>query len=107
MSGLNLWVVKMNEEELFKLSDNLYSVIDALEIADLLPFVIADSNQDGIGFIFINELTNRYSDIECLFSGEILAIIKTDNFKRIWEFDLSNINGEIGKIKTFMSNKND
>ena len=37
MSGLKLQVVKMTEEELLKLSDNLFTIIDSLEIINFLP----------------------------------------------------------------------
>jgi len=93
----------MTEEELLKLSDNLFTIIDSLKIINFLPSDITIS-EEGIAFVFVSSNGSKYIDIECLYAGDIVTICKNANFTEIWELHINNIIPELNYLRKFYYN---
>lgn len=79
---------------------NLNLINNALKTFSLVPSKIVNSEQGGIAYMFIT--TNVYADIECLFSGEILAIVKSDTRNDIWQINVNYLSHDLQSIKKFI-----
>ena len=90
----------MTEEELLKLSDNLFTIIDSLEIINFLPNDITIS-EEGIALVFVSSNDSKYINIECLYAGDIVTICKNANFTEIWELHIDTIISELNYLKKF------
>lgn len=78
-------------------------VLESFLHEGLLPTNVAPSVEGGVGFYFISG--NKYADIECLNSGEILAVT-SDRVKPadVWEISSeTDIEEAIKKIRTFLN----
>lgn len=75
--------------------------IDILNRLDLQPASIVSSAEGGVGICFVKN--GNYSDIECLNSGEILAITKgPERNRRVWEINPDDLAQEVGVIESFL-----
>ncbi len=63
-------------------------ILSNLEVAALLPTRLVPSAEGGVGFCFVE--ADRYADIECLNTGEILAAMYCgQQDPDVWEIDHS------------------
>lgn len=76
--------------------------VELLNEINLEPTGIVASAEGGIGICFARN--NLYSDIECLNTGEILAITKDGSTSRrtVWEMDPDDLKYEIGLVESFI-----
>lgn len=79
-------------------------VIEQLEKSELLPAEVVASAEGGVAFCFMNG--DKYADIECLNSGEILAVTTNRRDRpSVWEVQLnqSEIARATERIRTFIT----
>jgi hypothetical protein len=79
-------------------------VIDSLIRTNLVPDAVLPSAEGGVAICFVRD--NRYADIECLNSGEILAVKSTRNEQpHAWAIDESSIDSDMAarNISAYLS----
>jgi hypothetical protein len=77
------------------------AALEILNDLDLRPDRITPSAEGGIAFVFARE--ERYADLECLNTGEILAV-KCDRGgePEVWTVDTANIGAALGRIREYI-----
>jgi len=81
-----------------------HSVLAALFRVNLVPAAISASSDDGVGITFRE--SNRRAAIECLNSGEVLAVISNGTFgPYVWNVptDPMEIKRAVEEIKSFLT----
>lgn len=76
-------------------------ILDILSNSGVAPAKIVPSAEGGVGICFIAK--NKYADVECLNSGEIVAIKKdfSKGTREVWELDQDNVRAELMAISAF------
>lgn len=80
---------------------NAQSVLEYLSSEDFQPSSIEPSTGEGVCISF--RKGDRYADIECFNTGEILGMTKVDfEEPSIWETDLSQLEDDVFTIRQFV-----
>jgi len=84
-----------------KATEYAAEVLGLLSNIDFEPTNVDPSTDEGVCVSF--RQANRYGDIECFNSGQILAAVAIDGEQPlIWDVEPSQIEGAIAKINTFI-----
>ena len=80
--------------------NNAKTVLEKMKELEIIPKYMEPTVEEGISISFKNE--DKYADIECFNSGEILGIISDKNGEFVWNVKDLGLIQSILKIKEFI-----